>query len=305
MPLRATDYRCRPQSCIAAGWAHDGMSAVESRENSFGDMWVLSSSDNGRSWGAPKNITSQVWSKPQHLPALNNGHGTQTSTGRLIMPACARPDAMVPAQHMQEHSAIIYSDDHGLNWEFAPHSLVGVGTTESEVVELQHSTGTLMFNHRSLNVCPAYPENRTKGPPYHICRWASYSSDMGLTWHGFEPLPQLPDPGCKGGTCAWPRQKALLFTNNAESIVGARVNITLRASFDDGRTWPTHIPIGPRLAAVPNATNSLKGPGGYSDVVMHEYEGKEWAAVVYEFSDPFGCSIKLAVADPDLLLPRD
>lgn len=267
-------------------------------------MWVSSSIDNGLSWSAPRNITSQVWSESQHLPALNNGHGVQTSTGRLIMPACARPDAMVPAEHMKEHSAIIYSDTHGREWHFAETSLIGAGTTESEVVELQHSPGTLMFNHRSLNICPAYPENKTKGPPFHMCRWASYSSDMGLSWHGFTPLPQLPDPGCKGGTCAWPQHKALLFTNNAESAVGYRVNITLRASFDDGKTWPTKVPIGARLSTLPNATNDLKGPGGYSDVVMHKYLGKSWAAVVYEFSDPYGCSIKLAMVDPDLLLPH-
>ena len=51
---------------------------------------------------------------------------------------------------MQEHSAIIYSDDHGHTWHFAATSLVGPGTTESEVVELQHRPGVLMFNHRSL-----------------------------------------------------------------------------------------------------------------------------------------------------------
>ena len=51
----------------------------------------------------------------------------------------------------------MYSDDHGATWHFAPNSLVGAGTTESEVVQLQHAPNTLMFNHRSLNVC---------GPPY-------------------------------------------------------------------------------------------------------------------------------------------
>ena len=89
------------------------------------------------------------------------------------------------------------------------------------------------FNHRSLNVCGApYPN----GPPYHICRWVSFSSDMGLSWHGFRSAPELPDPGAKGGIAAWPKHKALLFTNNAESTVGMRVNITLRASFDDGKS---------------------------------------------------------------------
>ena len=37
---------------------------------------------------------------------------------------------------------------------------------------------------------------------------------------------------------------------------------------------------------------------------MTEYYGKDYAAVVYEYADPYGCSIKLAMADPDLLLPK-
>lgn len=121
-------------------WAHNNLSSFQSREDSFQDMWLLNSTDLGlsceysnlctcmqlpRAFAAaltfadfatgstPQNITPQVWNAKQHTPALNNGHGVQTSTGRLIVPACARPDAEIPAQHMKEQSAIIYSDDHG------------------------------------------------------------------------------------------------------------------------------------------------------------------------------------------------
>jgi|EP01046_Picozoa_sp_COSAG06_P066486 hypothetical protein len=72
----------------------------------------------------------------------------------------------------------------------------------------------------------------------------SQHSDMGQSWYGFRNAPELPDPGAKGGITAWPKRKALLFTNNADSVVGMRLNITLRASFDDGKTWPTQLPIG-------------------------------------------------------------
>jgi hypothetical protein len=57
------------------------------------------------------------------------------------------------------------------SWHFAPSSLIGEGTTESEIVQLQHSSA-LMFNHRSLNWC----NSSKKG----FCRWASYSTDMGM-----------------------------------------------------------------------------------------------------------------------------
>ena len=88
-----------------------------------------------------------------------------------------------------------------------------------------------MFNHRSLDVCGA-PVPVPKGPPYHLCRWTSRSTDDGNHFFDFKPVPSLPDPGCKGGIAAWPAKKALLFTNNAVNLVGMRVNITLRASFE-------------------------------------------------------------------------
>jgi hypothetical protein len=141
-----------------------------------------------------------------------------------------------------------------------------------------------MFNHRvsHTNITPS----RT--------RYQSFSDDDGATFHSFAPIPSIPDPGCKGGTCAWPAEKALLVTN--VDSTSKRVNVTLRASFDDGATWPHSMLI--------------SGPGGYSDVVLHTAEGagaagvggggvggskgKDYAAVVFEYDT---CEIKLAVVD--------
>ena len=64
---------------------------MESRQNAVDAMWILNSTDVGVTWSAPQNITSQVWSKTQNMPSMNNGHGIQSSSGRLIMPACVRP----------------------------------------------------------------------------------------------------------------------------------------------------------------------------------------------------------------------
>ena len=100
----------RKSAPSAAGWAHDGMNSVAARQNGVDAMWVLNSTDVGVTWSAPQNITSQVWSDAQHTPSTNNGHGIQTSSGRLIVPGCSRPGAMVPAMHMEEHSSIVYSD---------------------------------------------------------------------------------------------------------------------------------------------------------------------------------------------------
>ena len=39
-------------------------------------------------------------------------------------------------------------------------------------------------------------------------------------------------------------------------------------------------------------------------MVLHEHEGKDYAAVVFEYSDPSSCEVKLAMVDTDLLLPH-
>ena len=52
------------------------------------------------------------------------------------------------------------------------------------------------------------------------------------------------------------------------------------------RRWPTQ--------------KLVSGPGGYTDVVVLEHAGKDWAAVVFEFST---CTIKVGIVDPHTLLP--
>jgi hypothetical protein len=86
-----------------------------------------------------------------------------------------------------QFSATFYSDNHGDTWSFATHSMVGSGTSESEIAPMQHKPGTLMFNHRG---------GSKTGAGEHV-RYASFSTDDGLTWNGFTPVPALPDPFCE------------------------------------------------------------------------------------------------------------
>jgi hypothetical protein len=86
-----------------------------------------------------------------------------------------------------QFSATFYSDNHGDTWSFATHSMVGSGTSESEIAPMQHKPGTLIFNHRG---------GSKTGAGEHV-RYASFSTDDGLTWNGFAPVPALPDPFCE------------------------------------------------------------------------------------------------------------
>ena len=148
----------------ARSWAHAGVTNQASRMDGLMDMWLISSKDLGVTWSTPRNLTDEVWSSTQHLMTPANGHAIQTNTGRLLMPGYVRPRGS-PTQM----SAVMYSDDHAKTWHFAPNSTVGPATSESEVVQLQHTAvPTLLFNHRKSKT-----------------RFQSISTDDGLTWHGF------------------------------------------------------------------------------------------------------------------------
>ena len=137
------------------------------------------------------------------------------------------------------------------------------------------------------------------------CRWQSRSDDGGLTWTDLKPMPSLPDPTNKGGVARWDDGQALLFVGARAEIedgsrrccrimpclssqvntavdgtAGGRFNVTLRASRDDGAAWDDGLLV--------------SEPGGYSDVVVTEWDAPV-AAVIYENAT---CEISLALVDP-------
>ena len=97
------------------------------------------------------------------------------------------------------------------------NSTIGIGTSESEVVELQRTQPNtphhkLMFDHRKSQT-----------------RYRSYSTDMGMSWYGFAPVPALPDPGCKGGIAAWPAKQALNYSTAPEGASSASLRHRVRS----------------------------------------------------------------------------
>ena len=263
---------------------------ISARLMGFQDNWILHSTDDGGSWSAPQNITSQVWSDTWHIASTSNGHGLQTSSGRVIMPVYVHPTEQFgrfPQLAMQ--SAIYYSDDDGEHWHFANTSLVGVGTSESEIVELPGASGRhLLFNHRRNDLCGATSASKCPFSKTEHTRYQSLSTDNGLTFFNFSAVEALPDPGCKGGIVAWPTQQhpaGVLLTNAASAT--ARQDITLRFS-PDGQAWPSAAKL------------LLSVPGGYSDVALLSSAQRDFACVLFEA--PQCGPIKLAVVDPSTLL---
>lgn len=68
------------------------------------------------------------------------------------------------------------------------------------------------------------------------------SRDRGETWSGFRDEPQLIDPACQASILGFTStgdgqdRDRILFANAADAE--KRQNMTVRLSYDNGRTWP-------------------------------------------------------------------
>ncbi len=188
-------------------------------------VFLCHSKDDGQTWSTPQNITEQVKDKTWSWFATGPGNGIQLTqgkhAGRLVIPC----DHKVPTTSgEQAYSHVIYSDDHGATWQRG--GTAGPHCNECEVVEL--AQGDLLLNMRSHD-------------PQVKRRWLSRSQDGGATWSTPEPSDTLIEPICQASMrrYRWPTQTepgVILFSNPASTT--QRVKLTIRASYDDGKTWP-------------------------------------------------------------------
>jgi len=192
--------------------------AVPSKEFFFR---VHSSKDNGKTWSKPRDITADI-SKPEwknSFKFISSGRGSQRADGTLIHNFVV----------LGKGAKVFGSKDHGATWELMDSEINPAN--ESRVIEL--SDGRLMVNSR----------HNGKGT-----RSVHISSDQGKTW-GSKIEYQLPDPGCNGAILRYTSKKdgftknRLLFCN-AASYKG-RKNLTIRISYDEGKTWSTGKVIDP------------------------------------------------------------
>jgi sialidase-1 len=105
------------------------------------------------------------------------------------------------------------------------------------VVELPE--GRLLLNMRN------YDRNQRQ-------RQSAISNDGGQTWEDQRHVPELIEPICQASIRrhSWPaagKAGVLVFSNPASAQ--KRERMTLRASFDEGKTWPVARLLDPRPAA--------------------------------------------------------
>ena len=217
---------------VAATWSHGNRSWRGSgpglKPEETGQLMLVRSDDDGASWSKPINITEQV-KKPEWSFILQGpGKGITMQDGTIVFAAQYQdpPDPADKSAHRLPHSTIIYSRNHGQTWQ------AGTGacddTTESQVVEIE--PGVLMLNCR-YNRAPA--------------RVVMTTRDMGQTWQA-HPTSQrsLIEPrACMASLIDVDQEVGqdvgnwLLFSN-PDSTSG-RHHITIKASPDRGRTWPS------------------------------------------------------------------
>ena len=201
-------------------------------------VFLMSSTDDGLTWSNPAETTADVKKPGWTWYATGPGAGIQVRRGEYAGRLVAPCDHLEPGtEHYYSH--VIYSDDHGKTW------VLGGTTPDHQVNEcgvVQLSDGRLMLNMRSHT-------------PARKKRQVAFSRDGGLTWEDQDFDEALVDPICQASIRrhSWPGDcggNVILFSNPAGT---ERVDMTVRASLDDGATWP-------------RARLLHSGPSAYSDL---------------------------------------
>ncbi|MBF8187172.1 exo-alpha-sialidase [Nonomuraea sp. K274] len=210
-------------------------------------VYVRTSDDHGATWGERKAITRDIW-KPAWgawQPGMEESpgqvgtgpaHGIQLTrgdyAGRLVAGVTVR---LAPGIYRESPlgGALIYSDDHGATWQAGASSHgaePAIGAQELSLFE--RSDGSVFVVARN-----------EEGTAETVDRAAyAVSRDQGETFEvDFSLLPPLglPARGVQASALALRAKdrdgydRALL----AAPAGSERVNLTIRSSFDGGRTW--------------------------------------------------------------------
>ena len=186
-------------------------------------FYVQESSDGGRTWSRPRDITEGIsfpewpFGKAQNAGGfifITSGSGIQARDGTLL-------HTLV---HVGDGNALFGSSDHGATWRSFGRPVRN--GDECKVVEL--SDGSWMVNSRW----------RGGGRQIHVTR------DRGMTWESRYDAT-LADPQCNAQIMR--AGKVLLFSNC--NSPDRRHNLFVRASLDDGKTWGEGVSICPLGAA--------------------------------------------------------
>ncbi len=188
---------------------------------------IVKSTDNGKTWSKPVNLTRMCKKEEWWLWAPAPGSGFTMDDGTLVFPTQGRDKTS------KAFSTITYSKDGGETW-VTGNPAYELSTTECMAAQL--SDGSIMLNMRT-NANKDLP-----GPGNG--RAVATTRDMGQTWTEHTTSRNaLPEPVCMASlykhvykTKDGSKKNILLFFN--PNSTSKRNQLTLKVSLDDGKTWP-------------------------------------------------------------------
>ena len=196
-----------------AWWSsHPGMDL-----NHTAQLVMAKSTDDGKTWSAPINVTEQVKLPEWYFLLQGPGRGITTSDGTLVFPIQFIDKTRIP------NAGIMYSKDRGETWKI--HNYARTNTTEAQVAEVE--PGVLMLNMR---------DNRRGSRAVYT------TTDFGQTWKEHESSrTALIEPVCMASLISVKAKdnvlgKDLLIFSNPNST-SARKDMTIKISMDGGKTW--------------------------------------------------------------------
>ena len=204
-----------------------------------GQFILVKSTDDGLTWSKPINITEQIKDPAWQLLLQGPGRGISMKNGTLVFPAQFKKDIgekSLDGGQYTCHSTIVYSTDGGENWQIGSGSKTN--TTEAQVVELPD--GTLMLNMRD--------DRNRKDKSETNGRAVAVTKDLGKTWEKHPTSNSaLPEPNCMASLISaeiivdGTKKHALFFSNPNNK--NERKNMTVKASLDDGLSWPLEFQV--------------------------------------------------------------
>lgn len=197
---------------------------------------IITSTDGGDTWSTPRTLTDELYKTTYNEGAVQ---GSFAGSGRGLMLQRQKDEQlngriMFAMSHrftvngnrsIQEY--IIYSDDEGNTWKFSTQSAYN-GGDESKLVEL--ADGTVMISVRQSGQ-----------------RGYNTSTDGGVTWGTQAKWADISGCACNADILYVNKHVMLhSYPNN-----GSRKNLTIKASFDDGKSWSN-----PYVVCAPGASYS-------------------------------------------------
>ncbi len=204
-----------------------------------GQFMLAKSTDDGLTWSDPMNITEQIKNPAWQLLLQGPGRGICMENGTLVFPAQFKANTgekAIDGGQFTCHSTIVYSKDQGATWNIGTGAKTN--TTEAQVVELPD--GSLMLNMRDDR------NRKDKGDTNG--RAVAATSDLGKTWERHPSSNHaLPESNCMASIISAEvilngSIKNVLFFSNPNNKY-ERKNMTIKASLDNGLTWPEELQI--------------------------------------------------------------